>query len=130
MRLALAAAAAMLLAAPALARQQDNGVRDLLACAPKTYDASLDCLDKSLTAENKAVLAGSDNEDLRHGVGNVIRIGWGLWNDGPLNRSLDAVGAPKGADARSQFILDAYIARLRGASNSSKPAGQNSGDAQ
>jgi hypothetical protein len=141
MRSAIILAAVLLLpAAPASAQQaeKDHAVATLLACAPATFDAAMTCLDRALTPENKARLVSSDAQDLRHGVGNFIRLGWGMYGDGPLSASLTALGVTE-PDAKTELILDGYTAHLRGEtfdlakaaqSYRNRGAGQHSGDSQ
>ena len=93
MRLALllpliAACLAPPAAAAGKGERSDKAVaRDLKQCAPATYAAALDCLDKILPERDQAALTAPDGAIQAHfGLGMFIRNNWGLWQGGRLTR--------------------------------------------
>ena len=122
MRLLSSVAAAVLaLAAPVGAvrastpdANADRLEQTLHDCAPTTYVAALDCLDRSLPPEAQAQLAAPGGAiDAHFGLGMWIRNNWGLWNGGELYRSMIALGLNH-PDDTSAAILEGFAARERG----------------
>jgi hypothetical protein len=90
---------------------EDKTAAALIACAPKTYDAALDCLDKNLPADLQAKIAQPGGALHAHfGLGMWIRNNWGLWQQGPLYRSMQAYGFTQ-PDDMSGAILEGFAAR-------------------
>ena len=95
-------------------RSEDETARALELCAPQTYEAALDCLDRFLPADVQARLAAPDGPLEAHfGLGMWIRNNWGLWGEGPLYRSMREFGI-ENPDDMSGAILDGFAARERG----------------
>jgi hypothetical protein len=111
----LVASVALLVATTAFAEPSPDSVAGkLLRCAPKTYEQALNCLDKSLTAEDKAELAKPDGPFEQHmGLGMWIRNNWGLWKGGPLARDMYKRGFVM-PDDMSAVILESYASQVRG----------------
>jgi hypothetical protein len=89
----------------------------LLSCAPRTYEAALDCLSSHLPPADQAQLRRDGALDAHFGLGMWMRNNWGLWQEGPLHRAMAARGLTH-PDDMSSAILDGFVARLR-----EKPAG-------
>ncbi|MGF1549840.1 MAG: DUF6794 domain-containing protein [Sphingomonadaceae bacterium] len=86
----------------------------LVACAPDTFAASLDCLEEHLTPEMKVFLLEKGATATHFQLGMFLRNNWGLWNENSvLRRALIDRGFTH-ADDMSGAILNAYVARLRG----------------
>ena len=95
------------------AADDDKTAAALIACAPPTYEAALDCLDKYLPEDAQAALAKPDGAIEAHfGLGMWIRNNWGLWKQGPLYRAMTAYGFSH-PDDMSGAILDGFAARER-----------------
>ena len=91
--------------------------RALIQCAPPTYEAALNCLDKLLPAEDQAKLAEPGGTiDAHLGLGMWIRNNWGLWRQGPLYRSMHQAFGLSHPDDMSGAILDGFAAKERGES--------------
>jgi len=119
MRWLLAAALLAALAAPAASAGEGADkklAKSLRKCAPATYEAAVECLDKILPPEHQAALASPDGAINGHfGLGMVIRNNWGLWNGGRLFQSMQALGF-RHPDDMSGAILEGFAARERGES--------------
>lgn len=117
---ALVAAAFLLGTAASPAQARDSGENQLATslrkCAPETYEAALDCLDKILPARDRSALAAADGPVEAHfGLGLFIRNNWGLWKKGPLYRSMAGRGFLT-PDDMSGAIIEGFAARERGES--------------
>ena len=114
------------LAVPSLAaekgtRSDKQLVRELKRCAPPTYEAAIECLDRILPAEHQAALAGPHGALEAHfGLGMFLRNNWGLWRQGPLYSSMQAMGFTH-PDDMSGAILDGFAAQERGESYTPTP---------
>jgi len=111
----LLALLAAISAAPLLAGgAKDEAGATLKRCAPLTYEAALVCLDTVLPPEHQARLAAPDGTVKAHfGLGMWIRNNWGLWQQGPLYRSMQTYGFAH-PDDMSGAILEGFAARERG----------------
>jgi hypothetical protein len=119
MRLSLVAALLVATLGPpasAAEKSEKQVAKALKRCAPATYDAALDCLDKFLPADNQKALAAPEGAIAAHfGLGMFLRNNWGLWKQGPLYRSMSSMGFTH-PDDMSGAILDGFSARERGES--------------
>jgi hypothetical protein len=101
-------------AAAKVERSDEAVARDLKDCAPATYAAALDCLDKFLPERNQAALAAPNGTIEAHfGLGMFLRNNWGLWRGGRLYEAMKAMGFTH-PDDMSGAILDGFAARERG----------------
>ena len=109
------------LAAEKSAKSEKQLARELKRCAPPTYEAAIECLDKILPADHQAALAAPDGALEAHfGLGMFLRNNWGLWQEGPLYSSMLAMGFTH-PDDMSGAILDGFAARERGESYTPSP---------
>jgi hypothetical protein len=95
--------------------------KQLRSCAPETYEAALDCLDRFLPPTQQATLAAPDGAiDAHFSLGMFIRNNWGLWREGPLFRTMYAMGF-RHPDDMSGAILEGFAAHERGESYQPTP---------
>ena len=100
--------------AAAPAPRLDPVLSALGQCAPTTYDAAIECLDRSLPAGDRAALAQPNGPvGVRFFIGMFISNHWGLASGGPLYEAMQAFGFVDPADM-SDAILDGLAARDRG----------------
>ena len=108
-------------AAEKSAKSDKQLAKELKRCAPRTYEAAVECLDKILPPEHQAALAAPDGAIEAHfGLGMFLRNNWGLWHEGPLYSSMRAMGFTH-PDDMSGAILDGFAARERGESYTPAP---------
>ena len=116
MKVAALALLGCVLASPACASTKDDqkAAQGLIACAPKTYEGALDCLDRNLTPEMKSELKKPKGSVMAHfGLGMFLRNNWGLWQGGDLAKDMNRLGFTH-PDDMSGTILEGYGARLNG----------------
>ena len=98
----------------AVPAQADATGDRLIACAPATFDAAVNCLDKHLPEESKDALRERGGASRSHfGLGMWLRNNWGLWSGGKLQQAMKTMGFQH-PDDMSGTIIEAEAARLRG----------------
>jgi hypothetical protein len=86
----------------------------LIACAPSTLSAAMDCLDAHWTArEEYNALPYEDTIIAHFGFGMWVRNNWGLWGGGPLAEYFNSLGINH-PDNMSGIILTSYWLRSNG----------------
>ena len=106
--------AAILVAVAPVSLAQESKPDPLIECAPETYSAALDCLDRHLSMKAKDQLRGEKGVSMAHfGLGMWMRNNWGLWGGGPLAEDMRRRGFTH-ADDMSSTIIGGYAARLKG----------------
>ena len=116
--LVVASAVMLPVHAAASASAADPMFAQLRQCAPANYEAAVDCLDRTLSAGDRAELAQTDGP-VRFFVGIWIINNWGLTSGGPLYAAMRSRGFAEPADM-TDALLDAVVARDR--AQGAKPA--------
>ena len=84
----------------------------LRGCAPASYGAAIQCLDRVMPLTDRAELADRDGP-ARFFIGMFIQNNWGLSaGSGPLHDQMRALGFAEPADM-TEAILEGYAARYR-----------------
>jgi hypothetical protein len=111
----LAIGALALLAGTVPTVADDPILSGLRGCAPASYGAAVQCLDRVMPPADRAAMAERDGP-YRFFIGIFILKNWGLSDgSGPLYDEMRALGYAEPA-AMTEAILEGYAARYRAAS--------------